>query len=430
MKRPYWALLALSSFVICPLTSATRPHYGGTLTVDLTSTWSILEPSEMEALGPLVVETLVRINERGEPEPNLAATWQHDADRKRWRFALRTKVTFHDGEPLNGSNAAAVLLATLRKKYGDIKVTAGGQTIVLQSERAMPDLLSDLARPVTAIFRKTEKSVLIGTGPFRVTNWELGRRLALAAFDDYWNARPFLDSIIVNLSSTRGNSDIFDIPFATARRILPERTRVWSSPTRELIALQMANIHPLSSRALALAIDRGPMVNVLTQRKGEAAFGLLPEWLTGYSFLFASTPDVARARQMVSQSQPSPLTLSYPSNDGFAKSVVERVALNARDAGINLQPTPNPNGNIRLIRWKLESRDVAGGLARLLESIGLPEKLDSPYDAERAVLEEGRVIPLVYLPTVYGIGPRVHAWDAAQKHDPFVLHLENVWVEP
>jgi ABC-type transport system substrate-binding protein len=294
----------------------------------------------------------------------------------------------------------------------------------------MPDLLSELARPATAIFHKNEKRVLIGTGPFRVTNWEPGRRLTLGAFDDYWNARPFLDSVIVNLGSARTNADVFDVPFSTVRRILPERTRVWSSPTRELIALQTANIDPQLSRALALSIDRGPMVNVLTQRKGEAAFGLMPQWLTGYAFLFAATPDVARARQIVSQLRLSPLTLSYLSNDAFAKSVAERVALNARDAGITLQPTPNPNGNIRLIRWKLESRDAAGELARLLETLGLPEKPDSPYDAERALLEEGRVIPLLYLPAVYGISPRVHGWDAAQKHDSFVLHLENVWVEP
>jgi len=34
------------------------------------------------------------------------------------------------------------------------------------------------------------------------------------------------------------------------------------------------------------------------------------------------------------------------------------------------------------------------------------------------------LIPLLYLPAVYGISPRVHGWDAAQKQDPFVLHLE------
>src|SRR5260370_564792 len=125
MKRPYWALLALSSFVICPLRSATGPRYGGTLTVDLTPAWTTLAPSDMEVLAPLIVETLVRINERGEPEPVLAVNWQHDAERKRWRFSLKAKVTFHDGEPLTAAAAAPVLLAALKKRYGDVKITAG-----------------------------------------------------------------------------------------------------------------------------------------------------------------------------------------------------------------------------------------------------------------------------------------------------------------
>jgi ABC-type transport system substrate-binding protein len=431
MKHTYWALLALSSFVICSLSSATRPRYGGTLTVDLSSTWTVLEPTEMDGVAPLIVETLVRINERGDAEPNLAANWQHDTDRKRWRFALKPRASFHDGEPLTATNAAPALLAALKNKYDDIKITAGGQTLVIQSEHAMPELLSELARPAAVVLRRTEKSPLLGTGPFRVANWEPGRRLTLAAFDDYWNARPYLDSVIVNLGAPRERApDLFDIPFSTSRRILPERMRVWSSVTRELIALQTANIDPKLARALALSIDRAPMVNVLTQRKGEAAFGLLPQWLTGYAFLFTSTPDIARARQIISQMRPSALTLSYPPNDAFARSVAERVALNARDAGITLQPTANPNGNIRLIRCKLESSDAAGELARMLRLLGLPERPDSLYEGERVVLEEGRVIPLLYLPAVYGIGPRVRAWDASQKHDPFMIHLENIWVEP
>src|SRR6267142_2871214 len=147
MKRPYWAFLSLSSFVICPLNSATRPRYGGTLTGDLTLGWTTLDPAETVAWTPLVVETLVRINERGDPEPDLAVNWQHDADRKRWRFSLRSKVAFHDGEPFNAATAAPALLAALKKRYGEVKVTAGGQTIVIQSEHSMPDLLNEIARP-------------------------------------------------------------------------------------------------------------------------------------------------------------------------------------------------------------------------------------------------------------------------------------------
>ena len=96
-------------------------------------------------IAPLVTETLVRLNEKGEIEPQLAVAWQRDADRKRWRFSLRPKVTFHDGEPLNAANAAPSLIAALKKKYGDVNVTAGGQALVLQFDHAVPDLLTELA---------------------------------------------------------------------------------------------------------------------------------------------------------------------------------------------------------------------------------------------------------------------------------------------
>jgi ABC-type transport system substrate-binding protein len=52
-------------------------------------------------------------------------------------------------------------------------------------------------------------------------------------------------------------------------------------------------------QALALTIDRAPIANVLAQHKGDAAFGLLPQWVSGYEFLFQSTPDVARAKQLI-----------------------------------------------------------------------------------------------------------------------------------
>ena len=63
--------------------------------------------------------------------------------------------------------------------------------------------------------------------------------------------------------------------------------------------------------------------------------------------------------------------LAYPANDSFARAVADRVALNARDAGISIQPSPSPNGNLRLVRWQLESTDAAAELARLAGMLGL-----------------------------------------------------------
>jgi ABC-type transport system substrate-binding protein len=427
MRRPVWAWLALSSVAFAPAIAATRPHYGGSLTVELSSTWTT--PTESSALSIPITETLVRLNPHGGFEPALSVAWQHDADLKRWRFSLRPKVTFHDGEPLTGASAAPSLLAALKKKYPDVSIQTGGQAIVIQSGQAMPDLLSDLAAPSAVVFRTSEASPVIGTGPFRITAWEPGRRLVVAAFEDYWGSRPYLDSVAIEFSSTRARADIFDIPVGPARRVLPEGIATWSSAPLTLVAIAAANAQPVL-QALALVIDRAPIVNVLAQRKGEAAFSLLPQWLTGYAFLFQSTPDVARAKQIASQLHSGPITLSYPATDAFLRSVAERVALNARDAGITIQPTTNAGSMLRLIEWPLQSADAAAELARIAATLGV-DHIDSPkpealYEAERSLLN--RAIPLVYLRETYGIAPRVHF--ESSKSDSFALHLDDIWVQP
>jgi ABC-type transport system substrate-binding protein len=433
MRRTVWTWLALSSLLAAPGWGATRPRYGGTLVIELSGAFNLLDPSDFPAgISHPVAETLLGFNSRGEIEPLLAVAWQADADRKRWRFTLRPKVTFHDGEPLTGPSATPALLAGLKRKYPDVTITAGGQALVIQSEHAMPELLGELASGRTAVIRRSDNNPCIGTGPFRVTGWEPGRKLTLAAFEDYWGGRPFLDSVAISMASARASGDVFDVPFSSSRRILAEGTRLWSSRVEELVALVGNGVPPAALKAVALTIAREPIVNVLTQRRGEAAFGLLPEWLSGYAFLFRTTPDLGRAREAAASSRLGTLTVSYSAADSFAKAVAERISLNARDAGINLQPTPAANGNLRLVRWRVESADTPTELDRLAGLLGLaePATLDAAnpsmlYDAERALLETQRVIPLVYLPVVYGLAPRVHEKDLGSA-----LQLANLWVDP
>lgn len=428
--------LALSSLLISSsLAGAVRPHYGGTLTVELSSAWSSLDPGSIKtALSIPIAETLVRISFPDKIEPVLAVAWQHDPDFKRWRFSLRPKVTFHDGESLTGATAAPSLLAALKQKYGEVSIEAGGQAIVVQADHAIPDLLEELALPSAAIFRRSDASPVIGTGPFRVTAWEPGRRLAIAAFEDYWGGRPYLDAVAIEFGTEHGRTDLFDIPVGPARRVLPDGLATWSSEPRTLLAITAANTDPVLLQALALAIDRAPIANVLAQRKGEAAFGLLPQWLSGYEFLFQAAPDVNRAKQLVSQIHAGMITLSYPANDLFLRSVAERVALNARDVGITIQPTPTANGNLHLMEWPLESTDAANELKRIAEQLGAsdrthqldPAKPETLYQLERSLLDDHRIIPLVYLRQSYGFTPRIHFQSAP---DTFTLHLEDAWVE-
>jgi hypothetical protein len=118
------------------------------------------------------------------------------------------------------------------------------------------------------------------------------------------------------------------------------------------------------------------------------------------------------------------------------RSVAERVALNARDAGIAIQPTSNANANLRLSEWPLESTGAAQEVTRIAEQVGAADRnkdldLSTPealYKLERSLLDDHRIIPLVHLRETYGIAPRVHFQPSSP--DTFALHLENAWVGP
>ena len=164
--------------------------------------------------------------------------------------------TFHDGEALTGATAAPSLLAALKQKYGEVSIEAGGQAIVVQSDHAMPELLEELALPSAAIFRKSEaNSVDWNRAVPRHQLGKPGRRLTLAAFDDYWGGRPYLDAVAIEFGTARGRADLFDIPVGPARRILPEGLATWSSAPRTLVAITATNARPVLLQALAL-VDR------------------------------------------------------------------------------------------------------------------------------------------------------------------------------
>src|SRR5882672_11121647 len=94
MKRTALLLIAAIS-TLAGLQGARRPHYGGTLRVEMRAT--LRAPDEPSQFDGQIFETLVRLDDRGEPQPWLATSWTHDVARKRWVFSPRANVTLHNG---------------------------------------------------------------------------------------------------------------------------------------------------------------------------------------------------------------------------------------------------------------------------------------------------------------------------------------------
>jgi ABC-type oligopeptide transport system substrate-binding subunit len=251
------------------------------------------------------------------------------------------------------------------------------------------------------------------------------------ARDDYWAGRPFLDSIEIAMGkNSRDQMMAFDMGQAQLVEITPEQPhraatearRIELSMPNQLLALVFAKA-PLSDQeyklrqALSLSIDRNPINSVVLQGAGEPTGALLPNWMTGYAFIFSAAQDLSRAQQLRGEVQQAPLwTLGFDANDAAIRVIAERIALNARDAGLRLQLGDAGVADLRLLRIPLASRDAREALYQLTQPLGLPAPIfagdsdDELYAAERNLLQSGRVVPLLHLRVAYAVSANVRGW--------------------
>jgi peptide/nickel transport system substrate-binding protein len=434
MKRTGLQWLAISVLLISALSASadTRPQYGGTLHISMSVSASSLDPAEMpESAGTrnlvaLIFDTLVTVDATGRPQSALAESWQSAPGDRGLEFRLRHTVKFHDGSPLTAEIAAS----SLRKANPAWNITAAGDVVTIESAGATPELLQEVALPRNAIAKRDVNGNLSGTGPFHIVSWQPGKQLVVAANEDYWNGRPFIDEIDLEMGRNfrdqmnaldGGKADLVEVAPEQMHRIVSQRYELLRSSPIELIALKFAkeaaSAQEKASRdALRLSIERQSMHNVLLQGAGQPAASLLPTWMSGYGFVFSTEPDRLRAQQLRDQIPGVPsFALGYDSNDSLARLLAERIALNARDAGLSVQLNASAT-ELRLVRIPLASCDPWTSLLVLNNQLGLPpieakaHSLEQLFASEQSMLASGRVIPLFHLPLAYGAATNLHDW--------------------
>jgi ABC-type transport system substrate-binding protein len=425
-----------------------RPHYGGTLHVEMRAAPTSLDPADssqadwfgLPNLSSLMFETLVSLDEQGKPEPALSISWQAESGNQRWRFLLRRGITFQDGTPLTSDAVAA----SLRRTNPTWKVFSEGEAVIIERDSPAPDLPAELTLGRNSIVKR-ENGKIAGTGPFAVSQWDPGKTLSLVARDDYWDGRVFLDAIEIELGkSFREQAISFDLAKAQVIEAAPEQThraaggnQVQSSAPVELIALVFS--HDLQSpddgrqrQALALSIDRALLNTVVLQGGGEPAGGLLPNWMSGYGFLFPASMNLEQARQVRGEiPHTASWTLGYDSADTTTRVIAERIVLNARDAGLGMQITSANSADVRIVRLPLVSLDPQITLSNLAAELGLSQpkfassSVDDLYAAENKLLQSQRVIPLLHLRTAYAVSNTVKNWRTARDGS---WHSRNAWL--
>jgi peptide/nickel transport system substrate-binding protein len=379
----------------------------------------------------LVLDGLTALNATGAVRPALAATWESGDNNHRWKFGLRPGVHFHDGSPLT---AAAVVMSLNLSCNGNCPWSAvravGPSSIVFTSDSPLPDLPVLLAGDAFLIqlTRSADgqtPSQPTGTGPFRVVA-SAANTITLSANEDCWQGRPFLDQVVLTahrsvrdqwLDMEVGRADVVEVPADQLRQAQQQRMTIVTSPPVMLLALEIsasgAVSNPMLRSAIAYAVDRNALFNVIFQKQGEVTASILPQSLSGYSFLFPADRDLNKANELRGGLNPPPLAL-WSGGDGTMQLTAQRLALNLHEAGFNVQMTANAQrADLVLTELPIAGSDPAGVLATLLERAGQQPFFvaDNPevlYRAERDVLDQHTIVPLLDLPKAWSVSGRVH----------------------
>ena len=487
MRSINFRFLALGSVLLASAATAPaaeNPRYGGTLRVELSAasvsldprTWQVgsLDSAANEKMAALMFERLVALDNYGRFQPVLAAQWSHDASSKRWQFSVRPEVKFSDGTALTAADVVAALQPLLPATE---QFSASGNIVVIQSAAPVPDLLEQLASGRYFIYRVLVNGALAGTGPFvlregpanETASRAASSHLYFRANEEAWSGRPFVDGIDVTLGVPPlramfdlqlGKADLIELAPDLVPRAKQSSLRVWTSEPVTLYGLRFDDTQAAASdvrlrEALSLSLDRGTMASVLLQKQAEPAAALLPQWLSGYAFLFNVDTNLERAKELRrglpanEAAGTEPLRLRVDPSSELAKLLGERVAVNSRQATIFVQvvakPVPrttaatpatsDPPPGVHLFAWHYSSLSPRAELDSLFAAYNLnePSEVNATstdheqlYARERRVLEDRRVLPLVVQAESVGLGSTVRDWMPARWGE---WHLADVWLE-
>jgi hypothetical protein len=129
------------------------------------------------------------------------------------------------------------------------------------------------------------------------------------------------------------------------------------------------------------------------------------------------------------------------------KMIAERIAVDAREAGILVQTYGDAHGNSKsgratlnadavLLRLPLSSLEATAALAGLADELALPADTVSAIvksshpeelvEIERNALADYRLIPVVRLPQALWLNSNVHEWQQLPNGE---WRLDQLWVE-
>ncbi|RKS08570.1 peptide/nickel transport system substrate-binding protein [Nocardiopsis sp. Huas11] len=217
-------------------------------------------------------ETLVNLDEAGDPQPGLATDWAQ-VDPTTWTFTVREGVTFHDGTELTADIAADALAhaAAASPKPRildgvDLDVSAEGDTLTVTTADQDPLVPQRLSSPQLSILAESAYDgdavdpVGTGSGPFEIVEVNGTTSARLDRFDDYWGE-----------PAQAAGIDVSFVPDGTARAAAlrtGEADIVESVPTSQAALLDEGTVTEVPmprTNTLYLNTEQGPFTDHATR---------------------------------------------------------------------------------------------------------------------------------------------------------------------
>ncbi|WP_371743964.1 ABC transporter substrate-binding protein [Mangrovicoccus sp. HB161399] len=346
------------------------------MTIVLNEELETLEPcmSSQSNIGRVLLqnisETMTELDpSNGALMPRLATSWE-ETDDATWRFHLREGVTFSDGTAFDAADVKHSVERTLSdqltceigaKYFGGMEITAtvvDEHTIDIASDPAQP-ILPLLMSTLTIVPSETPMEFTrdpVGTGPYELTEYNVGQDIILERRDGYWGGAPAVtkatyvfrsdDAVRAAMVQT-GEADIAPLISQTDAT---NKATDFAYPNSETTYLRIdSGIAPLDDlrvrQALNMAVDREAFLGTLIPEDAQIATHMtVPSTLGADEDLAvpAYDPEAARALLEAAKADGVPvgseiLLVGRLGNFPNVTEVMEALQAMFADAGFNIK---------------------------------------------------------------------------------------------
>lgn len=264
----------------------------------------------------LLFDSLVKLDQNGEPVASLAESWTYDDASLTYTFKLRGDVKWHDGEKFTADDVKFTIEAIMNPENGsenypnyieikEIKVISDTEIAFVLSEPnyAFLDYMTMSILPQhklqgedmweSAYFKNP-----VGTGPYKLESWDVGQAITMVKNDDYFAGAAKIDTIIFKivtddnakaLQLKEGTLDLAQVTPKDARGFVNEEgLTVYDMNTADYRGILYNFWNPYWQEngdlipAISYCIDRQAIVDAVLLGKGFVAYS--PIQLNEYNY--------------------------------------------------------------------------------------------------------------------------------------------------